>query len=719
MLNATGRSCVLNTVDADPCWNRYALGTHHCEIGSMIRIALFLLLCASVLWSMPAKASSDVVCSASRKLSFAVYSGCDDTAMIGPRNDSRTNLILLMADLPGTARARGPAKPSIFLDAASLAPPSEQQDSLFSDGEGSRCRSNAAGTADFEAALRTNTKLAEPERVTLIAARRGFQPDCAQGGTLSAMAGIKSEAGKAFAAYLEGAAAFYGADFEAATARFTALGTARDPWLRETARYMLGRVAVNRAQVDYYDEYGSPKETMKISPALLNDAETALRGYLKAYPKGAYFFSARGLLRRVYWLGQDRAKLEAEYAALLALPDSQRGIDAASLAQEIDAKLLSSATADTLHDPMLLAMFDLMHMRSKSYDGEPCCAAISRAALEAQRAKFAGKPALFAYLLAVHAHFVAPQPGAVVRLIPDASKQADFSYLEFSRQMLRGIALDASGDRNARGFWIDLLAGAKRSAQRPLVELALAMHEERDHALARVFAPDSPIRTPEIRETLLVYVADANLLRQQAQTARAPDHERDVALFTLLYKEATRGSHRDFGRDVQLIPAGAPSDATYYDSFTSEHLATALFIKGTTLGDYGCPPLLETQRRLAESADDAKALICVGEFVRANGFDGSFLDSQPSADELGGSPSLYAGAPYSRLVTYQAVMASPKASLDDKAYALFRAVNCYAPGGSNACGGKGVDPVTRKAWFQRLKHDYPRSRWAQELHYYW
>jgi hypothetical protein len=113
----------------------------------------------------------------------------------------------------------------------------------FFDGEGSRCRSNAAGTADFEAALRTNAKVPESERVALIAARRGFQPDCAQGGTLGAMAGIKSEAGKAFAAYLEGAAAFYGGDFDAATARFSALGTARDPWLRGTARYMLSRTA--------------------------------------------------------------------------------------------------------------------------------------------------------------------------------------------------------------------------------------------------------------------------------------------------------------------------------------------------------------------------------------------------------------------------------------------------------------------------------------------
>lgn len=49
-------------------------------------------------------------------------------------------------------------------------------------------------------------------------------------------------------------------------------------------------------------------------------------------------------------------------------------------------------------------------------------------------------------------------------------------------------------------------------------------------------------------------------------------------------------------------------------------------------------------------------------------------------------------------------------SPDDKAYALFRAVNCYAPSGANACGGKGVDAVVRKAWFQRLKRHYPNPR---------
>ncbi|WP_313537554.1 hypothetical protein [Sphingomonas sp.] len=692
----------------------------------MIRTIFFLLLGLGTLWSLPARASGDYSCGPAWKLNYASHSGCDDLAMLGPRNDSRTNLALLLADLPGAPRLVTPAKPSVFLDIALLMPRSADGASpFFSDGEGSRCRSNVSGAARFEAAIRANAKVPESERAALTAARKGLEPDCSQaaaGNTVLAAAvnGAKSEAGKAFAAYLDGAAAFYAGDFDRAAARFASLASARDPWLRETGRYMLGRVAVNRAQVDHYDDYGSPKEDAKIPPKLIAEAEAGLHGYLQAYPKGEYFVSARGLLRRVYWLAQDRAKLEAEYVALIALPDAQRGIDAVSLAQEIDTKLLATATADTLHDPILLAAFDLMHMRTETDGRAPCCDPLSRAALGAQRARFARKPALFAFLQATYAYHFGGQPEGVLQLLPDASHQTDFSYLEFSRQMLRGMALEDRADRNVRGFWADLLSGAKAPGQRPAVELALALHDERHDGLARLFAPGSPIRAQEIRDRLLMNVGDATLLRQQAQAASASAHERDVALFTLLYKEATRGSHRAFVDDLRLVPANAPAEADYYFDFGSDKpLPSALFVKGRKLGDYGCPVFPETQRRLAAAPGDPKAMLCLGEFIRVNGFDGFVLDSQPAPDELGGTPTRFAGAPYARLDAYQAVMASPAAAPDDKAYALFRAVNCYAPSAFNACGGKGVAPAVRKGWFQRLKRDYPMSRWAQELRYYW
>jgi len=263
------------------------------------------------------------------------------------------------------------------------------------------------------------------------------------------------------------------------------------------------------------------------------------------------------------------------------------------------------------------------------------------------------------------------------------------------------------------------LPGSLRAWQRPAVELAIALHDERAKALAGLFAPGSPIRTPAIREILLINVAGPELLRQQATGAGVPQHERDVALFVLLYKGATRGRHADFVRDVALVPRDAPRDIGYYDLVDGERAPTGVFTQTESLGDYGCPALRETQGRLAANPADPKAILCLGDFMRATGFDDSELDSQPPADELGGTPTLFPGKPYSRLDAYKGVIASPRTPAEDKAYALYRAIRCYAPSRNNSCGGEGVDVGQRKAWFQQIKRDYPQTRWAKDLQYYW
>ena len=56
---------------------------------------------------------------------------------------------------------------------------------------------------------------------------------------------------------------------------------------------------------------------------------------------------------------------------------------------------------------------------------------------------------------------------------------------------------------------------------------------------------------------------------------------------------------------------------------------------------------------------------------------------------------------------------------NDKAYALYRAVMCYAPSGYNDCGGAGYSPAQRRGFFQQLKRSYPQSPWAQKLKAYW
>ncbi len=700
----------------------------------MYRVSTLLasaLLAAA--WASPAQASGDYGCYPEWKLAHRDLSGCDNMALLGPGNDTRVNLTLLMMDMqPGSAPAApdAPANDPLFdwltFRERLIARPDTPEDMRYAEGEGSRCRSNPSGTAEFEAALNAAGKLPADERAALIAARRGLQPDCAGAGNsrataASAVAAIKSPIGKAFAGYLQGAAGFYDGDYDAATTQFAALRSAGQPWLKETGRYMLGRVEVNRAQIDAFDDYGYPKETAQADATVLSNAEATLRAYLKDYPRGLYAASARGLLRRVYWLGGRTDRLAAEYATAFAQPGSARGVDNPTLAEEVDNKLLPHLKSGEVVDPTLLAVVDLTRMRTSATatEGMCCGGPITREELEAQRPVFAKNAALFDFLLASHAYHVAGKAEEVLRLIPDAARQQRFGALAFSRQMLRGMALEAKGDRNARGFWLEMLPGATLPFQRSTIELALAMHDERAKALPTVFAPGAPVRNATIRERLLAHVADAALLRQQARDANAPAHERQVAAFTLLYKDMTRGAYRDFASDIALVPAGAPAEGGYYDFPAMETVPVGIFTQSKALGDIGCAPLKDTAARLAANPRDARGLLCMADFMRVNGFDGFALDSKIPDDQLGGTASLFPGGVFSRLEVYKRIIADPKAVGEDKAYALHRAIWCYGPSGNNSCGGEDVPVEQRKAWFNRLKKDYPTSRWAQALRYYW
>lgn len=680
---------------------------------------------------LPADASGDFSCSPSWRLRHANLSGCDDMAMLGPGNDTRTNLALLLFDrrgsLPKPGEGPTPQPLGALFDWRTLSGwlviRPENADSDYSSGEGSRCRSNSSGSEAFAAAVNA-ARLPGGERAALIAARRQISPDCAKpsdGAAVAAVEGqVKSPGGKAFAAYLAGALAFYDGDFDAAASRFSGLGGARDPWLRETARYMAARVEVNRLQVGLFDEYGNPKDFKAVDQKVVTAADLGLRAYLKEYPKGLYAASASGLLRRVYWFGSKRDLLAQQYVALFAQPASARGLTDVDLAEEMDTKLLPDLTIGDTTDPTLLAVVDLKRMRvAEDEVSAGCCTnPITLAEIVGQRAAFAGNQPLFDYLVAAHQFYIGKKPAEVLKLIPDAARQSSFSDVQFSRQMLRGMALEAVGDRNARGFWLEMLPGAKVEAQHSALELAIAYHDERTGGLARVFAAESPVDDPAMRAILLMNVADAGLLRKQATGAKAKQ-ERQLALFTLLYKELSRGAYRDFTADLALVPANASTDGSYYDLQTSEQLPFGLFTKPTQLGDFGCPALKRTVADLVAAPGDPHARLCLADFFFANGFDGFALDTQPAREDLGGTKSLFPGGNYSRLDVYKSIIADSKAAAGDKAYALYRAINCYAPSGNNSCGGTGVDKSVRKAWFQRLKGDYAKSSWATSLRYYW
>ena len=713
---------------------------------SILSQCLLLLLIPLCLPYAPAQASSDycddVPGYGAINQAYATPTACRSSAlsmaMLSPGNDTRVNLMLLMADMhgvPSAAKADSDNPPQFGFD--------EFRERLFPRPQAGDPEHPAPDA--FSIAVTRETGLPSSERDLLIARRT--DP--------AAASQIHSATGKAYLRYLRAAASFYDEDYQRAASDFAALAGTDAPWLRETALYMVARSAVRALQPgSAFDEYGDIKQGWRADPAQVAEANTALTAYLAAWPKGLYANSARGLQRRVSWLAGDRVGLAAGYARAIAQDRAARNVDDGELAQEIDSKLLFApdgryyengipmSPVDTT-DPALLAVVDLYQMRQTPPGAEspPGRILLTRAALLAQRIHFeqtqpAGKD-LFDFLLAAHAFYVERKVDETLALIPEEAGQTRFSYLQFSRQMLRGLALQAQGGKEqerAREHYVNMLPGAVLPSQRSALELAIALIDQNSKQVARIFAADSPVRNQAIRGLALSYHADAPLLRKQAQDNGIARDERETALFVLLYKQLTRGFYADYLRDLALMPADVattskaskalnylpgfgpearpitpdPESSAEYNAQWRQPLG--VFVTPVKPDNaYACPALKAIATTLAGNVSHVRAKMCLAEFMRLKGFDWfTVLDTPRDARQS-----------YSRLTTYRSVIADTEASSGDKAYALYRAVHCYGPGGNNSCGGEEAAPAQRKAWFMQLKKDYPKSPWARKLQYYW
>ena len=699
-------------------------------------LAAFGLL-QTLFFATPAKASGDFGCPIYWKLKITEYDTCSSTAIISPANDTRVNMSLLFDDFynfpPDKAQIKGESLPYqtpapfdwrdyVFTVTGEAGKSDEEQEtnsnSIFSYGEGTRCVSDTQGQADFEENLNSNKQLSPEERAILIKARSEMKPSCDDSKNASpivaaSIAQIQSETGKQYATYLSAAASFYDGDFDNAKSSFASLTTSKNKWLSETANYMIARVDLNKAQVKAFDEWGNI-DLKNIDKNTLALAQNSLNSYIKNYPNGIYANSARGLLRRVYWFGGDKDKLLNEYVWQYKQTDPKfRSINNIELAQEIDTKILWNMENTKASDPIFTAIIDLYKMR-QSQDTKPSDI-IQLSEIEKQKPIFAQHQSLYEYLLAVHAFYVQKNPSLVLKLIPDAANSKNFTNLQYSRQMLRGLALEELNDRNSRGFWQSLFPASNGAYQKAELQLALAMYDERHNNLSKIFANDSLVENKIIRETLISNIADANLLRKIASDKNLKERERQLSLHTLLFKELTHGSYAQFLNDLDIIPSVATTiaDPNDYNAINFD-----VFKWQGSKGDFFCLPLADIAAQLNKAPNSQKPLMCLAEFIRINNFDG-YEDFTPPKDELGGTKSLFPGTKFSRFEIYKSVIADPNANPNIKAYALYRAINCYAPSRYNQCGGIDVPVEKRKEWFNILKSKYKTSPWAQKLQYYW
>ncbi|MGC5703841.1 outer membrane assembly lipoprotein YfiO [Pseudomonas sp. NFXW11] len=724
-----------------------------------IRVFCALALTLGALCAGQAQASTDDSCVPAWKLYSNQLSYCNNLPFLSPSNDNRVNLRLLMADqgsLPLTLQALseyelslgyGPVPFRAYrLHPAEAAAPSEdaippvdqeldtrlqalglQRESRqvagdqFISGEGSRCRSNSDESALAFVEQLENAQLSQAERQALARSRVKMLGACSwQGDELSNLlpGNLSSPAAKDFARYLQAAGDFYNGRFSQAGEGFAALKENTQPWLAETAAYMGPRTLLNLSQQNAFDEW-SMANLEHVDKAVLQQAEAGFNGYLQAYPHGLYAVSAKGLMRRVHWLTGNTQALAADYARdLTQAPDSPRNMSLEDLVDEVDAKLLGTPV-ENLQPPLLLAVQDLMRMRQ---DTSP---PLTREALQQQKTLFATQPALFDYLQAAFTLYVEQNPAAVLKQLP-SQLPAQLDYLSFSQQTLRGLAMQAQKDwKGAATLWEKLLPLAQQPPQREQLELALAFAYERSGQLAKVFAADSPIKTLQVRAMLLRQVASADVLRQQAHKGKSAT-ERNTAAFILLYKDLSHGQYAAFAKDYEQLPhplaeekLGSSLGWPYVESPSLQVFLWDGKPSEYETSGYSCPNLIESVALLQRDPKAPAGQLCLGEFIRLNNLDGMPMDSPVDAQTLGGTQELFAGKFYSRLDRYQVVINNPKASRDDRAYALYRAINCFASSGHNRCGGPGVEPAVRKAWFRQLKTKLGDTQWSQSLRYYW
>lgn len=689
----------------------------------------------SLMTSSAVLACSDSGCEGGFNLTGNLQS-CQGRAMLAPGNDSRINLLFLLNDRGGRSIAgvKSAASEDSYLDLGTVFVdwrglrrafyPANPGATDGGDYAGSRCMSYRKGSVVLLAAMAANRGLPAPESAALAAARASAEEVCKQGTSYERRYGsaagtplpvfarwpaVSSAAGRDFLAYMQAADAFYGERWDEARTGFAGLAKAGDPFVKETAAYLLIRVEFAAAQAAAFDRYGD-FAAEKADPAAVRRGMQALSAYLGAWPRGRYAASASGLVRRGLWLMGDYALLGKTYGKLLDTVNPAQD-SAVDLIQEVDNKLLFNPAAKGagVDGVMLLATQTLVAMRDETFGTEPVGKpGITTAQLDALAPRFAGYGELFAYLQATHAFYYARDFRRVLQLIPDDAKRTTHTNLSFSRQMLRGMALAALRDSNEAGFWQDLIPNAKGLRQRPLAELGLAMSWERAGKVEAVFAAGSPVTDLTIRQRLISNSAGPELLRTISRTTGNGANERDEALYTLLSSELVRGQYAAFSADIKL-PVAKPNGGA------------AIFTKGKVADSYPCAPLAVTVAALVKKPQDIVGRLCLGDFFRIHGLDyrGGEFDIAPRKDELGGFAVGFPAKRAFRSEFYTSIIADPKAGANDKAYALYRAVMCYSPSAMNDCGGADVAKGQRKAWFDQLKRDYPQSQWAKKLRYYW
>ena len=588
------------------------------------------------------------------------------------------------------------------------------------DGEQeNRFVSNSADSlSQFFAALLADDSLTAEQRHALAQARIAIYSGASQNYIASTLENLPANSfSLLYKFYLTGAAHFYDGDYDSAERDFTILVKRDSPWLAETAQYMLMRTALNKSSEFSHGEYGDFLLEDIRRPAA-EQAQKEARAYLQRWPQGQYARSAQGMLRRINWYLQAWPQL-----AVLYEQSFQQAIDAQTLrglVTEYDnvfgMHFFMTAVKEAFPDAPQVSYIELLRALRLNSDEKPT---LTQEDLNSSKPAFeqSGKLALWRNLQ-LNLWQATNNPAAILQAVKPAETLPAHDIVAFSEQVLYGDALMAQKQwPAARDFWLKLLKLSQDAEQQQYVQSRLAATLVYSGNPEAIFAADSAITSLRYRSRVLKAVASPERLRQQA--SQGPNNEeRTIALHTLLVRDLTENRFSDWLNDKKL--ASAITSPVIGKAFDDVNLSVFDWNGDAAEAGYVCRSLDKTVQVLSQNAEDAHALNCLGEFFRTTNTRVDLWKESAGNGLL--EAAIHRKEPYGqfdRQAYYQQVITSPKAEHEDKSYALYRAIMCYAPSGYNECGGTDVDKAQRKGWFSQLKTQYPGSPWAQKLKYYW
>ena len=698
----------------------------HVCISRMIYIASIPF----VLNMSSASAGGDVSCYATTDIQSNEYTACDALPILSPANDNQVNMLLMLNDL-GLAQLKYrdhstelwqttysivpfETRPFI-LDSSNKIPSQRMKANVLSEVDSEHCVTLENGKDDFIRQIQNDQNMTSNEKQLLIQARQKIS-ECPHEHTLIAVDKTWSINARQYASYLNGVISFYNTNFSTATDIFLALTHSKQAWIKETSYYMLIRSQLNQTFQSGLGEYGDFDKT-RVNKTLLINTFESIKNYLKFFPKGQYRASARGLLRRCYWVASQQQLLVDELTWQLHNPKSPYyNLELPNIIFEMDRHVFQSSFFDAKHlkDPFFMAIYDLMLMRKPESSDDKV---ISWNELNQQKKLFKTTPELFKFLQANHLFYVQDKPQDALKYLPQKQISNPQNTIELSQIFLKGRILEKTHPQQGQHYWEYQLKQAETIEQRSLFELTLYNYYAKQQKADFFSGSTALIQQPFLQQQFISTHANEKSLMNIVQNATANEEQKNLALQTVLAKSLAHQNYALFNQAYTYLPKNASQyvlDQENFEYYKQQPPLGNFIWNGTTIHpNIQCPALQILTQKLEKKPQDLHLQLCLGEYVRSS-------KAQQIQDlyYVAADHSSFSGKLFTRGQVYKNIHTS-SLSKDYKAYALYRSIMCYSPSGFNECQDSEVPTHTRKQWYETLKRDYAQTTWAKSLKYYW